>query len=343
MHRDYLLTCCFLLSLVAYVACEDTPCAGADNLPASCKCHKIEDQGTAVVCINDGGPGLTELPENLPSDLVHLQLQGHNITTVNPVTYSHLTILRLANNSIKNLPQDVFKGLGKLAHLILSNNQITDIAAQVFNDLGELEFLKLDSNSISTIAAGAFDGLYMTKLYKIDLANNSIENTVGVFHNLNSLAELNMSGNSLQSFPEFGNSSVESLILDHNKIEMIGRDDLKSYPMLTTLSLHHNSISDISKDAFQSIPSLEDLYLEYNNISQIETGTFSNQSIIKSIRLTANNLTVLSRKAIPWNDHLQELRLDLNPWACTCNMIWLFNSSRHSPVYLSNYGSQHYR
>ncbi len=54
-----------------------------------------------------------------------------------------LTGLHLDNNTIRDLPDGIFRHMPNLMYLSLSNNRIRDVPPSVFADLSHLQFLYL--------------------------------------------------------------------------------------------------------------------------------------------------------------------------------------------------------
>ena len=87
------------------------------------------------------------------------------------VRWSHsLTTLRLNNNSLTVLPEDVFDGLTSLTTLRLNNNSLASLSSDVFNDLNDLQKLRLNKNSLVSLPGGVFNGL--NNLQKLYLQSN---------------------------------------------------------------------------------------------------------------------------------------------------------------------------
>ena len=125
------------------------------------------------------------------------------------------------DNSLANLPVDLFDGLTSLETLSLSKNNIASPPEDLFDGLTSLENLNaLDENSLTNLPVDLFDGL--TGLVNLDLSNNSLTSVPeDLFDGLTSLENLWLGFNSLTSVPEDlfdGLTSLEKLRLSNNSL-----------------------------------------------------------------------------------------------------------------------------
>ena len=97
---------------------------------------------------------------------------------------------------------------------------------------------------------------------------------------------------------------------------------------LDDLDLSHCHIRKISMDAFYGLENLNRIDLSYNDLEYIPPGLFTlqQQKNLKEIILSKNRLTTLpndffkSLRDLNKQPHIQNLRLDGNPWDCSCAM-----------------------
>lgn len=103
----------------------------------------------------------------------------------------NLENLDLSNNSLKNLPENIFDDLTKLSELDLSDNSIKVIQNGIFGKLENLTELFLSYNDLSAIEENAFDGLI--QLTKLHLNNNNLEKlSHGLFKNLSQIHTISL-------------------------------------------------------------------------------------------------------------------------------------------------------
>ncbi|KAI8502395.1 Leucine-rich repeat-containing protein 3 [Branchiostoma belcheri] len=104
----------------------DTAC------PYPCTC--TDSYGELTVSCS--GQGLTEVPSNIPTSVVWLNLKYNNITTLTDNSFSGLKNLRgvdLSNNKLNYISTSAFRQLLHLQNVDLSGNQLTTLAEEVFN------------------------------------------------------------------------------------------------------------------------------------------------------------------------------------------------------------------
>ncbi|XP_019620508.1 PREDICTED: slit homolog 2 protein-like [Branchiostoma belcheri] len=170
--------------------------------------------------------GLTSVPQDLPTYISWLDLEGNAITDISQSDFSRyrslktldlpsnqisiiqnktfhyltsLTLLYLENNHLTRLPADIFEGLGNLESLWLDNNNISTITADTFGNLLELQTLKLSGNNISTFPVEALSNLNTSVLSDLRLDSNKLETLTSMAYDiLASISTVNISNNPWQ-------------------------------------------------------------------------------------------------------------------------------------------------
>ncbi len=128
---------------------------------------------------------------------------------------SALQVLKLHENSLMELPGGLFLKLSdtepstpmdtplqpaRLDLLWLQGNRLRELPQEVFLGLGNLRTLLLDRNSLITLPKGVFGGL--SHLQRLRLSHNSITSLPPeIFRGLSSLEELRLEGNRLEALP----------------------------------------------------------------------------------------------------------------------------------------------
>lgn len=183
---------------------------------------------------------------------------------------SDLTDIYLSNNELSVIKQNSFAGLYELRSLDLSSNGIHTIESRAFHDLSKLKYLNLYHNRIKALDDHLFD--WQIALRGLDLSFNEIE----------------LIGNSLYTL-----NSLETLILQFNKIEDVDLVRFAKLPKLKLMDLSHASVNLPNKLIFGNIElgesgqsPLEILDAGYNNLT-IESNTF-----FKILRLFPNLKTL---------------------------------------------------
>ncbi|KPP76235.1 TLR9 protein-like [Scleropages formosus] len=268
--------------------------------------------------------------QDLP-DLRNLSLGFNNITAVPRGLPPSLESLDLKENKISEIGSTEFASLKNLRHLNLEwncqrcdhaaqpcfpcmNNSSIKLHPQAFQNQGQLTYLSLRGNSLRTLPDGLFQGLQ--SLTSLDLSDNllaySIRNGT-FFKELKSVKTLNLIYNyePLKTFrnlilsPHFSEmSSLEELLLSE-----LPTDNIEFGDNFTTLDLSFNKIRWLPESFFKKAHSLRYLRLSHNELKFLDTQSFPFQL----------------------SGSLKELRLDGNPFMCSCDTSWFIDFLRTSP------------
>jgi len=243
--------------------------------------------------LNLSDEGLTEIPDDLPNNIIKLDLSG---------------------NEIEKIEGNVFNGLSSLEVLYLSNNKIKKIEGNVFDELSSLQDLDLGENGIKKIRENAFNGL--SSLQDLNLSNNKIEKIEeNAFNGLSLLKYLYLSENEIEKIEEnafIGLSSLKYLYLSNNKIKKIEGNTFNGLSLLKVLYLIRNKIEKIEENAFNGSSSLQDLDLYENKIKKIEENTFNGLSSLKILNLELNKIKEIEENTFDGLSLLEELYLGQN-------------------------------
>uniref|UniRef100_A0A182KBQ4 LRRNT domain-containing protein n=1 Tax=Anopheles christyi TaxID=43041 RepID=A0A182KBQ4_9DIPT len=160
--------------------------------PSECSCS----EGTKY--INCSHRGLTDLPTNLPSNVVHLNLNHNNLKRLNVEAFQNCTgleELHLAGNVIEQFDKELLLKLDALDLLDLSSNQLSHLDSDCFSEASKsLRRLQLSNNPIVLPDSGPF--LVLPELEQLYLANcNMTELPDETFSELGALTLLDLFGN----------------------------------------------------------------------------------------------------------------------------------------------------
>ena len=160
--------------------------------PGECSCS--ED----TKYINCSHRGLTELPNNLPSNVVVLNLNHNNLKRLNVEALQNctrLTELHLASNAIEQFDKELLLKLDALDLLDLSSNQLSHLDSDSFSEASKsLRRLHLSDNPIVLPDSGPF--LVLPDLEHLHLAGcNMTELPDETFTELGGLTLLDLFGN----------------------------------------------------------------------------------------------------------------------------------------------------
>ncbi|XP_019618099.1 PREDICTED: slit homolog 1 protein-like [Branchiostoma belcheri] len=118
----------FPVLLTAFIAVS----AADPTCPSPCTCTDMYGELT-VSC---AGQGLTEIPPNIPTDVMWLNLKYNNITRITSNSFRGLQNLRgvdLAKNNINHISTSAFRDLQRLQTVDISVNQLSTLSEEVFN------------------------------------------------------------------------------------------------------------------------------------------------------------------------------------------------------------------
>ncbi|XP_066268208.1 reticulon-4 receptor-like 2 [Branchiostoma lanceolatum] len=236
-----------MLVLLLIVLKETRPTAaqGCSCASTSCNCNFV---------------GLTRVPQDLPTTINYLYLNGNSITALSPSDFSryrNLERLFLASCEISMINTGTFYNLTSLRNLYLDSNQLTNLEANVFEGLGFLETVALGSNQLSSLPADIFEGL--GALLSIFLQNNQLSSLpAGIFEGLEKLNRLHLQENQLTSLPAdiSGLGNLQELYLQLNQLTSL--PTFEGFGNLGKLRIDQNQLSTLPADIFPVLASVSD-------------------------------------------------------------------------------------
>ncbi|KAM5288281.1 leucine-rich repeats and immunoglobulin-like domains protein 3 [Ctenodactylus gundi] len=148
---------------------------------------------------------------------------------------------------------------------------------------------------------------------RLDLSHNKLSfiQTSSMSH-LDSLREVKLNNNELETIPDLGpvSANITLLSLAGNRIAEILPEYLKKFQSLETLDLSSNNISEL-KTAFPPLR-LKYLYINSNRVSSMEPGYFDNlASTLLVLKLNRNRISAIPPKMFKL-PQLQHLELNRN-------------------------------
>ncbi|KAI9550328.1 hypothetical protein GHT06_001601 [Daphnia sinensis] len=241
-----------------------------------------------------------------------LQLGSNKITQFEFGAFNNLQNLlqlNLQNNLLDALPSHVLQSLVNLTYLDLSNNKLANLDKDAFQFNGKLTELFLRNNSLEELPEGIFRNNKMLKKLSLQLNTKLSRIRLGVFSNLESLLDLDLSNCSFNesSFDKhvFTNlTQLTTLNLARNKLTGLNPDWFLGLASLTHLDLSWNLIPTIENQAFTSLRLLNTLKLNGNLLVKIEANIFQGVGALKSLYLEDNQLEIIQPEAMR---HLTEL------------------------------------
>ena len=119
--------------------------------------------------------GLTDVPDNIPTDATHVHLDLNFISEIKMNVFPHLNIcvlLNLTNNEIHTIEKGGFNGLTIIRTVILNDNKLTSLTHGMLQGLEAVIILKICCNKIATIEDELFSELFILGI--LDLSQNQM-------------------------------------------------------------------------------------------------------------------------------------------------------------------------
>ncbi|KAK9879301.1 hypothetical protein WA026_004154 [Henosepilachna vigintioctopunctata] len=238
----------------------------------------------------------------LPNTLEDLRLDNNNISILSDDIFKNLTnlqVIDLANNSIKNQSMYVFKNIEQLQILNISYNDIDHFDPEGLSTLKQLKTLNIKGNSISILQKGIFRNI--SSIETLDLSENNISFIpLDVLSDFKNLKILNISGNSIE-YLESGvfNELISLRILDisGNVLESLKPHIFFPLTKLEKLNIAHNNLRSFEiTDIIVHCPSIKSLDIDGNKFSCNELANiflFSKEkkfSIVKGSTVMSENV-----------------------------------------------------
>lgn len=242
--------------------------------------------------INVLAPGLfSDLTRLLVLDMSENQLTEEWVNAATFTGLVRLVFLSVSNNNLTRLDAVIFRDLHRLRSLRLDNNGIQFLPENVFLSLTDMRTLVLSGNKLTRIDQFTFDGL--PSLNQLSLDNNQIQYIdPEALRNSTDLEYLHLNDNKLYDIPAVLNNvpNLKTLDLSYNQITDIFNTSFPAMSQLIGLKLLKNQISNVSKGVFDRLPELHLINLANNKIQKIEPGTFDNNTRLVAVRVDGNYL-----------------------------------------------------
>uniref|UniRef100_A0A4W3K7M3 Podocan n=1 Tax=Callorhinchus milii TaxID=7868 RepID=A0A4W3K7M3_CALMI len=254
------------------------------------------------------------VPKNLPAELVRLHLKNNRLEKIPRGAFDHLFQLRelhLQNNHITNdgMDNETFCKLSSLEYLDLASNRLSRVPEGLPRGL---VLLHLERNAIGAVAVGTLQpvrGLEYLLLHHNKLRAADIHREA--FRGLKRLHTCHLHSNLLEWVPAGLPRRVRSLMLLHNRITTISRNDFALTYLLSELNLSYNrlSVAGLHPEAFRKLRRLDSLDLSGNALLSAPRGLPRN---LRLLRLRENGMVSVPRVALAGMSHLRELDLSGN-------------------------------
>ncbi|KAL7856426.1 hypothetical protein AOLI_G00200300 [Acnodon oligacanthus] len=248
-----------------------------------------------------------------------LNLTGMGITKLEPGAFSRLgslTTLVLKYNFIsQELTGEEFQGLNSVEEIYLSTNQQKiSLTPTSFIHVPTLRILTLNRALTGTLDMEPSPFRPLTNLTVLDLSNNNIANiNRGLLEGLHNLKVLRMQHNNLARV--WKNAYPGGPVLF-----------LRGTQNLSVLELDYNGLDEIPLRALQGLFQLKELSLSGNLLNFLQSSIFDDLQSLRYLRMQKNLLTSVPMETfgVPLSN-LTELRMEHNPFDCTCDSIQWFS------------------
>uniref|UniRef100_A0A7N4PSC1 Podocan n=1 Tax=Sarcophilus harrisii TaxID=9305 RepID=A0A7N4PSC1_SARHA len=277
------------------------------------------------------------LPDNMfnGSSNVEILIMSSNFLKRKMRGQRQMKVRGLGNNKLEKIPAGAFSELTSLRELYLQNNYLTNegMDNETFWKLSSLEYLDLSSNNLSEIPAGLPRNIVLLHLEKnairsvgpdvltqirnleyLLLHSNKLK-AKGIhplaFQGLKKLHTVHLYNNVLERVPGGLPRRVRTLMILHNQISGIARNDFATTYFLEELNLSYNKITSpqVHRDAFRKLRLLKSLDLSGNLLQTLPLGLPKNVQVLK---LKSNYLGAVARGALAGMAQLRELYLTNN-------------------------------
>ncbi|XP_014341487.2 leucine-rich repeat and immunoglobulin-like domain-containing nogo receptor-interacting protein 1 [Latimeria chalumnae] len=289
--------------------------------------------------------------------LEELDLSENIISNIEPGAFNNLLnlqTLKLRRNKLRIIPAGVFAGLLNLTILDISENEIVVFLDHAFKDLLNLRTLDAGDNQLVFVSRQAFRGLQSLQqltLEKCNLTNipsealSYLQNLVILRFkrlNINSVPRNTFKGLDrlrileIDQCPSLDNLvpnsffglNLTSLSITGCNLSSIPFESLKHLVYLQYLDLSYNPITVVHEKMLSDLLRLQEFHLVGGKLVSIAPSAFKGLSSFRLLNVSSNILRTLEESAFHSVGNLETLRLDGNPLACDCRLLWLIRRKR---------------
>ncbi|KRT80127.1 hypothetical protein AMK59_6512 [Oryctes borbonicus] len=258
------------------------------------------------------------------NNLIYLFLEKNNLKFIPDFAFygtANIKTLSLAHNNLLNIQIRNLAGLLELEYLDLSYNNFSQLSELSLPPFPKLKLANFGNNPINAVFPNTFEVMNTTDSIILGGLDTSLTILTNSFLGLKMLKKLtikNLKMASLEKEIFIGMPNLNELILTGD-IPKIEYDAFLEVDNLEHLILNNCNISKISVDGFMGLNKLKVLDLSRNNLEVLPYGIFDVLSSLRELYLNHNKFQELP-KGIFANHQLRLIRLNNNPWHCSCIM-----------------------
>lgn len=273
------------------------------------------------------GCGLREINWEMFDGLYNLRyllLEGNDLLFIPDFAFlgaPNLHTLSLAHNQLLSLQSTSLAGLFELERLDITHNNFSHLSELSLPPFPKLRTADFRHNPIESVFASTFEIMNATSTLHIGGKESALSLQPNSFFGLINLKELNIVNVGISMLEReilTGMPKLKELKIT-GTIEILSFDAFLEVPKLENLVLHHCNIHSISMDAFYGLYGLLYLDLSHNLLESLPPGLFDQQFSLRELLLHNNKLNKLPPGLLS-NIPVKMVRLDGNPWHCTCAM-----------------------
>lgn len=256
--------------------------------------------------------------------LKYLLLEKNNLRFIPDFAFygtPNVKSLSLAHNKLLNIQITDLAGLLELEHLDLSYNNFSQLSELSLPPFPKLKLANFANNPITIIFPNTFEVMNTTDSLIVGNTDTQLSLLADAFVGLKMLTSLTVNNLNIPLLKRdllIGMPSLKTLILTGN-ISEIEFDAFLEVRKLETLILTKCDMRNVSMDAFIGLDKLGYLDLSSNQLSYLPPGVFDPLRSLKELYLNRNKFTMLPHELFS-RLHLKLLRLNENPWHCSCQM-----------------------
>lgn len=278
-------------------------CRGDGCLQCSETTFFCPNRKLTAICKTFYNPSFTKMDD---VDVKHNQLSDFSSFPGS----SNITKLDIAYNSFLNFSMEDLRRFPRLRQLHLTGNKVKSLPSNLFSGVPLLQFLWLSDMGLTELS--------------VDIFKNSLE-----------LLLFSLQKNRMTRIPDVFKSGnhLETLLLNDNPIETLGRSDFKELHKLKKLEIEGTNIQSIGEFVFASLQNLHEINLDHNtHLKFIDEEAFGFYT--KKPGNFAASLSWLSMRGcdLPRLDMhmanylgLDVLGVSSNPWVCDCEISWMLD------------------